>query len=423
MADLRLFLLFITAASWESFNGIVRVTNGQEVVYKREYGFLNVQYKDPMPPDAVFPIASNTKLYVALALYQLQEAGKVDLNRSVAEYLDESDFERFGMPGRSTYCPNVKGSEECEVISFVQLLAMCSGIPNVPQDYYFLPYPGSIGVLVSLFLDKELLFVPGTEYNYSNSAFVFAAYFVEKLSNQSLREYLERNVFSVIGQKSTEYDPYGYKLGTAGVRKKRVSEYYQYRDRSTHEILATGVCSEWDLGFGNGAGGVLSTASDQELLYYSLFNFTSMGKPLLKEPRSLIDLVRPRMPRGVDHFYYAQGMLSLCTPGPAGCAPLPDMLLYEGGMKCVYTANIFDRRVCPPLMTSVYSSMVVFYASSAELTALQNSRSGNFMTATSQFARPTSTMDRAWEVYFTYANRSSCTGFTGSRNLRASSSD
>lgn len=408
MADLRLFLLAITAAgSWDSFNGIARVTNGREVLYKKEYGFLNVPYQDPMPSDAVFPIASNTKLYVALALYQLQEAGKVDLNRSVAEYLDASDFERFGMPGRTTYCPKVKGGKgECQVVRFVELLAMSSGIPNFGESQ-FLPYPGSIAGAVRFFLEKELLFVPGTEYNYSNSGFMFAAYFVEKLSNSSLREYLERHVFSVIGQKWTEYDPYDYKLGTAGPRKKRVSEYYQYRDPKSDEILATGACSsEFDVGSANGAGGVLSTAADQQLLYYSLFNFTAMGKPLLQDPRSLIDLVRPRTRMGVGHFYYAQGLLSRCTPGPGGCAPIPDMMVYEGGMMCVYTANIFDRRVSPPVMTSVYSSMVVFYAEADELAELQNSRSGDFFRATSGFAQPTSTMDRAWEVHGRYVNRS-----------------
>ena len=68
-----------------------------------------------MPADAIFPVGSNTKLYVAVALYQLQEAGKVDLNASIADYLNARDFENFGMKGTRKYCPKVAGSSECQV--------------------------------------------------------------------------------------------------------------------------------------------------------------------------------------------------------------------------------------------------------------------------------------------------------------------
>ena len=79
------------------------------------YGFLNIPYNDPMPADAIFPVGSNTKLYVAVALYQLQEAGKVDLNASIADYLNARDFESFGMKGTSKYCPKAPGSSKCQV--------------------------------------------------------------------------------------------------------------------------------------------------------------------------------------------------------------------------------------------------------------------------------------------------------------------
>ncbi|CAK9020355.1 unnamed protein product [Durusdinium trenchii] len=401
---------------WNDFNGVARVTNAaHEVLFQKEYGFLNIPYKDPMPADAIFPVASNTKLYVAVALYQLQEAGKVDLNASIADYLNAKDLKNFGMHGTRKYCPKVAGSSECQVVRFVDLLAMSSGIPNPPFRDYFLPYAGSIGLTVKLFINQDLLFIPGTEYDYSNSAFILAGYFVEKLSGKSLREYLQKHIISVLEQSSTEYDPYDYQLSMAGDRRKRVYEYYQYRDPKTHEIYATGECrDEFDLGTANGAGGVLSTVADEQLFYYTLFNFSkdAMGKPLLQDPRSLIDLVRPRMPTSPEqkggYFWYAQGLLSLCnwSVDHEGCDVIPNIIGYEGGLMCVHTANLLDLHVHPAVMTSVYSSTVVFDVKKALVKKMQASKTGDFLEASDRWPQQMEVSKMAWKLHNEVLNQS-----------------
>ena len=297
----------------------------------------------------------------------------------------------------------------------MDLLAMSSGIPNAPFRDYFLPYAGSIGLTVKLFINQDLLFVPGTEYYYSNSAFVLAGYFVERLSGKSLREYLQKHIISVVGQSSTEYDPYDYQLSMAGDRRKRVYEYYQYRDPKTHEIYATGECrDEFDLGTGNGCGGVLSTAADEQLFYYTLFNFSkdAMGKPLLQDPRSLIDLVRPRMPTSPEqkggYFWYAQGLLSLCnwSVDHEGCDVIPNIIGYEGGLMCVHTANLLDLHVHPAVMTSVYSSTVVFDVKKALVKKMQASKTGDFLEASDRWPQQMDVSRMAWKLHEQVLNKS-----------------
>ena len=302
-----------------------------------------------------------------------------------------------------------------QVVRFVDLLAMSSGIPNFPFRKMFQPYLGSIGLTVKLFIGKELLFVPGKEYYYSNSAFVLAGYFVEKLSGKPLREYFQKHIISVVGQTSTEYDPYDYQLSMAGDRRKRVYEYYQYRDPQTHEIYATGECrDEFDLGTVNGAGGVLSTAADEQLFYYTLFNFSkdAMGKPLLQDPRSLIDLVRPRMPYNPEQkggFWYAQGVASLCNSTNIdrhGCDVIPDVIRYAGGMMCVYTENFLDLRVHPAVMTSVYSSTVVFDVKKALVKKMQASKTGDFLEASDRWPQQMDVSRMAWKLHEQVLNKS-----------------
>ena len=316
----------------------------------------------------------------------------------------------FGTPKLGT-----RIKQKPKVVRFVDLLAMSSGIPNAPFRDYFLPYAGSIGLTVKLFINQDLLFVPGTEYYYSNSAFVLAGYFVERLSGKSLREYLQKHIISVVGQSSTEYDPYDYQLSMAGDRRKRVYEYYQYRDPKTHEIYATGECrDEFDLGTGNGCGGVLSTAADEQLFYYTLFNFSkdAMGKPLLQDPRSLIDLVRPRMPSNPEQkggFWYAQGVASLCKSTNIdrhGCDVIPDIIGYEGGLMCVFTANLLDLREHPAVMTSVYSSTVVFDVKEARVKKMQDSKTGDFLKATERWPRQMEVTRMAWKLHDQVLNKS-----------------
>ena len=93
----------------QNFSGVAaaRVGSATNTVYKQAFGKFDYQFDIPMTKDARFPVASNTKLYVAISMYQLQEAGKVNLSHNVADYLDANDFKNFGITNQTTYCPHL----------------------------------------------------------------------------------------------------------------------------------------------------------------------------------------------------------------------------------------------------------------------------------------------------------------------------
>ena len=366
-----------------NFTGNARVTHGPgTTVWRQSFGYRSRKYRVPMDKDARFPVASNTKLYVAISLYQLQEQGKVVLSRPVADYLPPSALAALGFPPQVTrWCPVVAGSPAtaCRNVTFQQLLGMSAGLPDL--GFQFRPYPGSLAAVVGWHLtapNGQLLFEPGTQYYYSNPSFMLGAYMVELLSGQPFGDYLRANIMDPLGlSRHTYYDPYNGKLGGDD---GRVDEFYRWLDPATKAEVAWGPCSsEFDLGSANGAGGIVSTQVDEATLYYTLFNFSApmarWGRPVLRDPASVVSIVAPWTPMPGSGNYYAQGLFIW---SPNASAPVPPRIMYEGEIMCSLTANYFDTTATPHVLTQVWSNTHVRFVSSAALAAQQASERGSF---------------------------------------------
>ena len=75
-------------AERNGFSGVVRVERDGKLVLDKGYGLANRAAKIPFTPQTVVQIGSNTKDFTAVAILQLQAAGKLSLNDSI-EWLNE----------------------------------------------------------------------------------------------------------------------------------------------------------------------------------------------------------------------------------------------------------------------------------------------------------------------------------------------
>lgn len=329
------------------------------------FGFSEYAHKIPMSVDAHFPIASNSKLYTTVAIYQLYEQGKLDVKADIATMLDKDDFVKFGWSHRHRkLCPRLPYSWACQKITLEHLLSMSSGIypelncnamPNSilarrcnPVPYFI--NPGSMGLVIGTFLDQPLIFQPGAQYHYSNPNFVLAAYFVEKYSGMTFRDYLETHIFSKIGLNNTYYDFFDQDLKLDPLR---VQEYFKYFDNTTEELMSVGFNKlQLDLGVASGTGGVISTVQDQVKFWHTVFNRTTHGAPLFQHKSTLAAILKPFSLTGKGSLiwknetiptwtYYAQGIGIICTNPQCRDSP-PRWIIYEGGTVTVHTANVMD---------------------------------------------------------------------------------
>ena len=260
------------------------------------YGYSNYEYNQTMIENVRFKIGSNTKLFVAVAIYQLQEKGLLNVTDPINLYLNQTDFIKFGFSNITHWCPIVYNASDyqCENVTFEQLLSMSSGIVealnceygknSIFQKYCFdtcseyAYYQGSIAYYIGKFINSPLMYKPGTQYAYSNANFMLAGYLIEKLSNLKFEQYLSKYITSVMGLSNTYYDPWSNNFNIKQWQTNEYLLYYNGSQVSTSEYdygstIGLGSCMpELNNGYTNTAGGMQSTIEDMHQWYHKLFN-------------------------------------------------------------------------------------------------------------------------------------------------------
>lgn len=326
-----------------NFSGVLGVRRGGETILALARGYANEELQAPMGVSNVFGIASNSKLFATVALYQLEEQGKVALDTAVNPYL-------------SNWCPKVNGTGPCRSITFHQMLGMSSGIVdafNCDNVAFSSPYcvsfdsvqwylyKGSIKPYVDMFISSPLIFEPGTQYSYSNPNFILAAYLVEQISGQSFQAYLEEHIFQPLQLESTAFDP---RDGQIHIQPNYVDSYNHFYDNHTMESLSIGSCRPYlTLGGFNGAGGLTSTPFDLMRWYEDLFSTEQPS--ILLTPASIQQIVKPwTLINGTS--YYGQGVFVDYQNDQL------DKISYCGELKCTFSCISIQDNVIATAFTN-----------------------------------------------------------------------
>ncbi|KAI8465584.1 MAG: beta-lactamase/transpeptidase-like protein [Monoraphidium minutum] len=230
--------------------GIAIVTEGGNVVLEEAHGLAVPELGVPLKTDHVVPIGSNSKLFTAVAIWQLQERGKLDVGQPFTKYANMS---ALGLP--KDWCPRLGGKDGkptggcLPAPTLEQLLRMSGGIVDASnceyeagawEAQYCLTnattcFPGSVpaafyaavagaadpaavlagtGALLAPFE-----FAPGSKYHYSNEAYILASHVVEHVSGLPLAAYLQQHIIGPLGLASTFMD---VSMGQDGVYKNAV---------------------------------------------------------------------------------------------------------------------------------------------------------------------------------------------------------
>ncbi len=181
----KLKTLFDELEANQAFNGAVMVWDADEILMKRTVGYADIDKQVSIDDQSSFELGSITKTFTAIALYQLQQVGKVDLNAPITNYFPDLPYPE---------------------ITAAMMLSHASGLYDVYEERelrekYFAFY-GNIHVPYSNqdyfdFVVQEkprLLSDPLTRYKYSNTAYVILGLLVEKVSGQSFTDYIRKNI-------------------------------------------------------------------------------------------------------------------------------------------------------------------------------------------------------------------------------------
>lgn len=166
------------------------IVRGGELVHARGYGFANLEWALPAAPDSVFEIASVTKTFTATAVMLLVNEGKLDLAQPITDHL----------PGLA---------DPYRALTLRHLLSHTGGVLRDGLDGYWKSPPAIARdydreEMLNLISQSPLVFAPGDDYAYSNSAYFLLGLIIERAGGRPFSEFLTERIFAPLGMQQTQ---------------------------------------------------------------------------------------------------------------------------------------------------------------------------------------------------------------------------
>jgi len=166
------------------------IVKGDEIVHLEGFGDADDSGR-VVTPRTPFKIGSTSKSFTALAVMQLVEDGKVDLDAPVQRYIP---WFRVADPEASKH------------ITVRYLLNQTSGIPTAAGLTYLYKEDSGKDALeneVRAARDVELTHAPGKVHQYSNLNYTTLGLIVQRVSGESYEQYVEEHILASLGMNDS----------------------------------------------------------------------------------------------------------------------------------------------------------------------------------------------------------------------------
>jgi D-alanyl-D-alanine carboxypeptidase len=178
----------LDAATEDEFSGVVLVARGGKPIFQKALGLADREQGIPNQLNTQFNIASMTKMFTAVAILQLVQAGKLALNDPLGKHLK-------GYPN----------ADVAQQVTIEHLLTHTGGTGDIhgPEFDEHRRELRTLGDYVKLFGKRGLAFAPGSQWEYSNYGFILLGAVIERVTGQSYYDYVARRVYAPAGMKNT----------------------------------------------------------------------------------------------------------------------------------------------------------------------------------------------------------------------------
>ncbi len=164
------------------------VYNG-EMVYSRGFGQANLEYNIPNTPETIYHIASISKQFTVYAILLLEQQGELSIDDDIRSHIPE--VPDFGHTITLRHLANHTSGMRDQW----NLLGMAGWrLDDVITKEHILRYTGR---------QKELNFLPGEQYLYSNTGFTLLGEVAARVSGMSFNEFAKKNIFEPLGMENT----------------------------------------------------------------------------------------------------------------------------------------------------------------------------------------------------------------------------
>jgi CubicO group peptidase (beta-lactamase class C family) len=214
-------------------NGLIRAST---------YGYADTKAGLRVVPETMFEIGSISKSFVSLALLQLRDEGKLDLNKPIIEYL-----------------PWLKINSKFAPVTTHHILSHTAGLPGAPL------------LLDALLADLWTAYEPGKRFLYSNTGYNILGFLIEAIDKRPFADAMRARMFTPLGMTASS------PIITSNLRKQMAIGYEPLEEDkpyALHGPLAEAQWIEVDIA----AGSVASTPSDMAKYMRMLLNRGALPK-------------------------------------------------------------------------------------------------------------------------------------------------
>lgn len=180
---------------WKAISGggassaTVAIMDNGKIVYQEGFAMANREEALKVNTSTQFNIGSVSKVFTAAAVMQLVEAGKVELDKPVVDYVPEFTMQ----------------DSRYKNITVRMLLNHSSALPGTDYTNGFASAadPNFLEGFMKYLANSNLKYDPGVVSVYCNDGFTLAEVLIEKVSGQSYAEYVSKNIFTKANMKNS----------------------------------------------------------------------------------------------------------------------------------------------------------------------------------------------------------------------------
>jgi CubicO group peptidase (beta-lactamase class C family) len=188
------------------------VLKSNKILLSEAVGIANVPFSIPVKTNTIFSINSISKVFASVAIMQLQEQNKLNINDRISRYIDS-------IP------------ENWKKITIKQLMSHTSGLPDIEDEKGLIGDKGqdSAWLMVKkLPLQSEV----GEKFNYNATNYYILQRIIEKCSAVTFEKFVRKNQFDVVGMKEIYYGN-SYDV----IQNKCPTYSYYHQDKITKEYI------------------------------------------------------------------------------------------------------------------------------------------------------------------------------------------
>ena len=181
--------IVMAEAKHELFSGTVLVAKNGKVVYEKAVGFTDNGQRIPNTPNTRYNISSIKKSFTAVLVMQLIQENKLNLEDPLTKYFPDCPF---------------KTADEIKISNLLNHTSGLGDYREHPRYQKESKKYKKMSDALPLVYKLEPEFMPGKQFNYSNTGYLLLDIIIEKVEKKGLEEVLDLRIYDPLGIKKLE---------------------------------------------------------------------------------------------------------------------------------------------------------------------------------------------------------------------------